>query len=99
MLKTSNKRPNQIINYSITPNLLFILSKSLNTNLLVAFNNLNKNINFNEIDNKLVLKVATNQVFFKENTLLYLSFNFNSNSDSNKNDSIKPVFQDKNNIF
>lgn len=47
-------------NYSIPPNLPFILSKSLNANLLAAFDNLNKNINFDEIDDKLVLKVATN---------------------------------------
>lgn len=92
LLEISNKRPNQIVNYWVRPSLPIILSKSLNSNLLATFDNLEKNINFGEIDDKLVLEVAANQVFFKENTLSYLIFNSNSNFDFNENNSIKPIF-------
>lgn len=93
-------------NHWVRLNLLIALSKSLNTNLLAVFDNLDKNINFNRVDDDLVLKVITNQTFFKKNILSYLtfdlknnsdsSFDFNSNSDEND---FKSAFQNKNNIL
>lgn len=67
--------------------------------MLAVFDNADKNINFDGIDNKLALKVSPNQAFFKENTLSYPISDSDSNFDSNENDSIKLIFQDKNNIL
>lgn len=88
-------------NYYVRLNLSIALSERLNTNLLVVFDNSNNDIDFNRIYDELVFEIATNQVFFKKNILLYSTFDydFNSNSESDENDFdfdknnfTKPVF-------
>lgn len=81
--------------------MLIALFESPNTNLLAFFDNSDKYIKFCKIDNKLALKTAANQAFFKENTLLYSisDFDSDSNSDFDENNSIKCVFQNKDNVL
>lgn len=69
LLETLSKKPNLMANYWFRSSLLIALFQSLNTNLLVVFAILDKNINFNGVDYKLALETIANQVFFKENIL------------------------------
>lgn len=105
LLKTLSRRPNLTANYWVRPILPIALSESLNTNLLFAFTNLDKNINFGEVDDNLASEPVANQAFFKKNISSYSTFDSKNNSDSSsdsgsksdENDS-KPIFQDKNSI-
>lgn len=89
---TSSRRPNQIINYPFRPNLLIVLFESLDTDMLTAFDILDKGIDFSTVNDELVLEVTANKAFFKENisfsVILDSDFDLNSdNSNSNQNNS------------
>lgn len=67
--------------------------------MLTAFEHLDKDIDFGEIDDELTLEAVANRVFFKENILSYSTFDSDFDSDFHENNSIKPVSQDKNNTL
>lgn len=81
--ETPSRRPNQIINHLFRLDLPIILFESLDTDMLTVFDTLDKGIDFDIVNGKLVLKAVANKAFFKENisSSLILDSDFYSNSD------------------
>lgn len=105
--KTTRSRPNQTANHWVRSCLSIAPFENLNTDLLNVFDNLDKNINSDGVDDKLALEAVANQALLQEDTSFYLNSDFesNTNSDSNFNSDFdsetdyKPDFQDINNTL
>lgn len=91
-MKTPTSRPKQSANNQVGPSSLIALSDSLDTNLLEAFNYLDKDIELGGMENKLTSEAAVNEIFLQKNLSFYSDSKSNSNS-SSQTDS-RPDFDD-----